>query len=242
MKKFKLICSAIVAFTVLALAGCDLEISDSEKVKYYTAEFDTETALPQTITKAGIDMKLDPMTGFKKSDDSAWTKNDGVSFSFYLSGYTSDWSMIFQVPSGNWGSTTAHYCENSSWKANAYGCQDGNGAWDQFNNVNCFVTISMDYSAGTMTYYKDGVQVTVYGSGTNGGFAGKDDGFPDVSEWIKSLIDDIAESGIYCIHPSDTWANDSAGSYSMKYFTLDVAVDADGAKAKYDAYTASLAE
>ena len=32
MKKFKLICSAIVAFTVLALAGCDLEISDSEKV------------------------------------------------------------------------------------------------------------------------------------------------------------------------------------------------------------------
>lgn len=32
MKKFKTICSAIVAFTVLALAGCDMEVPDSEKV------------------------------------------------------------------------------------------------------------------------------------------------------------------------------------------------------------------
>ena len=93
-----------------------------------------------------------------------------------------------------------------------------------------------------MTYYKDGQKVTVYGTGTNGGFAGADAGFLDVSEWIKSLIDDIAESGIYCIHPSDSWANAGAGSYSMKSFTLDVAVDADGAKAKYDAYTASVSE
>jgi len=242
MKKLKLICSAIAAFGLLALAGCDLEIDESDKVYYFSSEFNTDEALPQTVKKAGIDMKLDPMTNFKKSDNSAWTKADGVSFSFYLSGYTSDWSMIFQVPSGNWGSTTAHYCEDSTWKANAYGCQDGNGTWDQFNNVDCFVTISMDYSTGTMTYYKDGQKVTVYGTGTNGGFSGKDAGFPDVSEWIKSLIDDIAESGIYCIHPSDTWANGSAGSYSMKYFTLDVAVDDDGAKAKYDAYTASASE
>ena len=242
MKKFKTICSAIVAFTVLALAGCDMEVPDSEKVEYFSAEFVTDEKLPQTLSRAGIDMKLAPMTGFKKADDSAWTKEDGVSFSFYLTGYTSDWSMIFQVPSGNWGTTTAHYCENSVWKSNAYGCQADNGAWDQFNNVACFVTISMDYSEGTMTYYKDGQKVTVYGTGTNGGFAGADAGFPDVSEWIKSLIDDIAESGIYCIHPSDSWANAGAGSYSMKSFTLDVAVDADGAKAKYDAYTASVSE
>ena len=36
MKKFKTICSAIVAFTVLALAGCDMEVPDSEKVEYLT--------------------------------------------------------------------------------------------------------------------------------------------------------------------------------------------------------------
>ncbi|MBR0100508.1 MAG: hypothetical protein IJP90_12475 [Treponema sp.] len=244
MKKLKTICSAIAALTMLALAGCDLEVPDSEKVEFYASDFSTDEKLPQTIAKAGIDMKLDPMTSFKKSDDSAWTKEDGVSFSFYLTGYTKDWSMIFQVPSGNWGTTTAHYCENSVWKANAWGCQNGNGTFDQFNNVDCFVTISMDYSTGTMTYYKDGQKVTVYGTGTNGGFNGGDAAFPlsDVSEWIKSLIDDIAESGIYCIHPSDSWANAGAGSYSMKSFTLDVAVDADGAKAKYDAYTASVSE
>ncbi|WP_407428468.1 hypothetical protein [Treponema sp.] len=34
MKKFKLICSAIAAFTLLALAGCDLEIPEKSKVYY----------------------------------------------------------------------------------------------------------------------------------------------------------------------------------------------------------------
>ncbi|MBQ4378114.1 MAG: hypothetical protein II821_02815 [Treponema sp.] len=36
MKKMKTICSAIVAFTALALAGCDLELPDSAKVLYNT--------------------------------------------------------------------------------------------------------------------------------------------------------------------------------------------------------------
>ncbi len=46
MKKLKLICSAIVAFSVLALAGCDLELPDSAKVHYNTAAiiYDTGTA------------------------------------------------------------------------------------------------------------------------------------------------------------------------------------------------------
>ena len=46
MKKLKLICSAIVAFSVLALAGCDLELPDSAKVYYNSGEttFDKGTA------------------------------------------------------------------------------------------------------------------------------------------------------------------------------------------------------
>ena len=46
MKKLKLICSAIVAFSVLALAGCDLELPDSAKVHYNTGAtiYDTGVA------------------------------------------------------------------------------------------------------------------------------------------------------------------------------------------------------
>ncbi len=36
MKKFKLFCSAIAALTMLALAGCDLEVPEGDKVEYKT--------------------------------------------------------------------------------------------------------------------------------------------------------------------------------------------------------------
>ncbi len=46
MKKLKLICSAIAAFGLLALAGCDLELDDSAKVLYKdSVTFDTGVAV-----------------------------------------------------------------------------------------------------------------------------------------------------------------------------------------------------
>lgn len=53
-------------------------------------------------------------------------------------------------------------------------------------------------------------------------------------------MDDIESTGIYCIHPSDSWANGNADGYKMKYFVVDVAVDDDGAKSKYDDYKANI--
>ena len=248
MKKFNLICSAIAAFGMLALAGCDLTIPESKKCEYATADYEVET-LPYLLE--GVvqkDSVLEPLNGVKKSDGTTWSTSDGVSISFYLSSYTSDWSMIFQVPSSNWGTTTAHYCEDKIWQANAYGNQDGNGTWDQFNNNDCFITISMDYTHSNMTYYKNGEAVTVYGKEdsegnalTKGGFKDHDAAF-DTDTWVQNILDDISEYGIYCIHPTDSWANASAGDYKMKYFVVDVAVDADGAEAKYEAYKAYVGE
>ena len=240
MKKIKF-CSAIAAFFMLALAGCDLEIPESMKAPYADADYEVKE-LP--FVNAGYvpqDAVLEPLNGAKLSGGEEWdVEEDGISISFYLTGYTSDWSMIFQVLSSNFGTTTAHQCNNKLWVKNSFGCADGNGTWDQFNNQDCYVTISMDYDAGTMTYYKNGQKVTVYGGDTSPyGFAASDFTITG-KEWVQGIMDDIADYGIYCMHPTDTWANGNAGDYKMKYFVVDVAVDDDGANTKYDDYKANI--
>lgn len=241
MKKIKF-CSAIAAFFMLALAGCDLEIPESMKPQYADANYEVKE-LP--FVNAGYvpqDTVLQALNGAKLSGGEEWdVEEDGISLSFYLTGYTSDWSMIFQVPSSNWGSTTAHICNNKVWVANSFGNAADNGTWDQFNNQDCYVTISMDYDAGTMTYYKNGEKVTVYGGDTSPyGFNTFGSTTITGKEWVQNIMDDIESTGIYCIHPSDSWANGNAGGYKMKYFVVDVAVDDDGAKSKYDDYKANI--
>lgn len=240
MKKIKF-CSAIAAFFMLALAGCDLEIPESMKAPYADADYEVKE-LP--FVNAGYvpqDTVLEPLNGAKLSGGEEWdVEEDGISLSFYLTGYTSDWSMIFQVPSANWGTTTAHQCNNKVWLKNSFGNAADNGTWDQFNNQDCYVTISMDYDAGTMTYYKNGQKVTVYGGDTSPyGFAVSEFTITG-KEWVQGIMDDIADFGIYCMHPTDTWVNGNAGDYKMKYFVVDVAVDDDGAKSKYDDYKANI--
>lgn len=238
MKRFKLFCSAIAALTVLALAGCDMEVPDSEKVEILEDNADpvemSVTKLPYLVEgRVGPDSSLAALKGAKKADGTEWTAKDGLSISFYMTNYKSDWSMIFQVPSSNFGTTTAHYCDNKTWKANAYGCQSGNGTWDEFITSKCFVTISMDYVNHTMTFYKDGEKVTVYGTGEKGGFDVYDAAF-DTDAWVTNILKDIESNGIYCIHPSDSWANASQGRYTLSYFYVDESLDDNGAKDVYD--------
>ncbi|MBR4323797.1 hypothetical protein [Treponema sp.] len=71
MKKFKTICSAIVAFTVLALAGCDMEVPDSEKVDI----------IPGLVMNgSGTASYGDSMTAYSKAMIGTW------SISTYLDG------------------------------------------------------------------------------------------------------------------------------------------------------------
>lgn len=243
MKKIKF-CSAIAAFFMLALAGCDLEIPESIKAPYAEADY-TVQELP--FVNPGYvpqDAVLEPLNGAKLSGGEEWdVEEDGISISFFLSGYTSDWSLIFQVPSSNFGTTTAHICTNKTWVANSFGNAADNGTWDQFNNNDCYVTISFDYDAGTMTYYKNGTKVTVYGGDTSPyGFSTWGSTTITGKQWVQGIMDDIADYGIYCMHPTDTWANGNAGDYKMKYFVVDVAVDDDGATTKYENYKNFIGE
>ena len=237
MKKIKSICSAIAALFMLALAGCDLEIPESVKPDLASADYAVKT-LPYVVEGyVPQDTVLEPLEDVEDYDYEV----DGLSLSFYLSGYSSDWSMIFQTPSSNWGTTTMHICNNKAWVVNSYGCADGNGAYDQFNKNDCYVTISMNFENGTMTYYKNGEQVTVYGGETSP-YGWKYWGSTTITgkDWVQTILDEVYLYGIYCIHPSDSWANGNAGDYTMQYFVVDKEVDADGAKAKYEAAKAYI--
>lgn len=242
MKKTNIICSAIAAFSMLALAGCDLVIPESQKCHYASADFEVET-LPYVIGGTVLkDSVLEPLESAEKSDGDTWEVEDGVSLSFWLEGYTDDWSQIFQVQSANFGTTTMHQCAGKIWQHNSYGCSAGNGSWDQFLGVDCYLTISMDYNAGTMSFYKNGELVTVYGGDEAPYGAAAWEFSVTGKEWVQGIIQDICDDGIYCIHPSDSWAYGKNGDYKMKYFVVDEAVDADGAAAKYNDYLAFIGE
>ena len=63
MKKLKLICSAIAALSVLALAGCDLEIPEKSKVYYNSnVTFDKGVASAADWT-SGLGIGFSPMYG-----------------------------------------------------------------------------------------------------------------------------------------------------------------------------------
>lgn len=212
---------------MLALAGCDLEIPKDKELVYAQGGMEV-SELPVTKPSIVKDDSLEPLYGVTKADGTEWTTADGLSISFYLEGYTNDWSMIFQVPSGNWGTTTAHQCENSGWVANAFGNAAGNGVWDQFNNVECYVTISIS-ADGYMKFYKDGELVTTYGGDAPGGFAVCEFKITP-GKWVQNILSDIENEGIYCIHPTDSWANGNAGDYFMTYFIVDRALSDEEAK------------
>ena len=63
MKRFKLFCSAIAALTVLALAGCDMEVPDSEKVN----------VIPGLVMSGkGATSYGDTMTAYSKAMIGSW--------------------------------------------------------------------------------------------------------------------------------------------------------------------------
>ena len=245
MKKFKTICSAIAALTVLALAGCDLNVPDGDKVEYPVPEEDSVEKLPYTKDTVSIGTTLSPLSGTKTSDGSAWTIDKGLSFSFALSGLDSDWTQIFHTNSGNFGLTCMHYCEKGAWKANVWptnnvddkenGYPSENSPAKTYNvylGTDCYVTISL--TKQDITFYKDGEKMFHYADDgkTKVGY-NADSAFPGMESWCTGVLTDLLNSG--CEYRSkDTWT--SSIKYNMTNFEIDIAVDADGAKAKYDVY------
>ncbi len=149
----------------------------------------------------------------------AITEETGLSISFDLSGYTSDWSMVFLTANGNIGLTDLHYCENSVWKKNAWinSNQNGNSAYDVFLNKDCRVKIV--FFGNQIEWYKDDVKVCTYN--TSGGYS-SDDNFPAIADYVKGIINAVSSMGM-TVHTSDIWANAESGTYTMSNLTIDTA-------------------
>ena len=238
---------------MLALAGCDLEIPKDKELAYMQGGMEV-SELPVTKPSIVKDDSLEPLYGVTKADGTEWTTADGLSISFYLEGYTNDWSMIFQTDAGSFALTCLQYCENGDWQANAwpvgYPSENSPAAtYDVYLNADCFVTINITPS--DITFYKNGDKMFHYADGDADeggdtkkiGWAGDSPSsisgkyFPaTMSKWCTGILDAIQDEGIYCIHPTDSWANGSAGDYSMTYFIVKEAIDADGAAALYENY------
>ena len=189
------------------------DTSDSAKGEYLFAnKEETSIALPYNVSgTVEQDTKIPALTSI--------TEESGVSITFDISGYASDWSMVFLTENGNIGLTDLHYCEDSVWKANAWinSAQNNNSAYDVFLNTNCNVKIVL--SGSSIEWYKDNVKVCTYN--TSGGYS-SDETFPTMENYVSGIITAISSSGM-TVHPSDPWANASQGGYTISNLTIDLA-------------------
>lgn len=245
MKKNKLIASAIAAIMMLALTGCDLTIRDGNKISVLNASaIDTEkdiTKFPFAVEASesdgliGPDSSIGPFKNLKDFD-----KDSGISISFAVKGLGSDWTMLFQLPSGNIGLTCLHSCSNKEWKANLWptGYPTENSpaqAYDVYLNSKDFIYVTISMHGDEIVFYKDGERMFGYSDSVEGCHGG-DPAFPTIENYVTSLINDIAEYGFYCIHPSDSWALGTGGNYLMKNLSFHFAVSDDEAEKMYNSW------
>lgn len=236
MKIFKLMGAvAAAALTVLSVSSCDLEVR--EKLQLPSADLGDIEVPYSRSGKIITDSKVSYVDGINT--------DTGVSFSYYAQGgCASDWGMIIVTQSGNIGGTCLHYKENSAWKANAwygdaadtYGEGYGVDYLAYKNAVNsdegAYVTITLDSKSDSISWYLNGNLYVTY----NSGCTAKDAAFPDMSEWIDSMVKEINMNG-FTINPSDSWANQGNAYKVIKDLSVNTAMTAEEVKAAYEAYS-----
>lgn len=226
---------AAAALTVLSVSSCDLEVR--EKLQLPSADLGNIEVPYSRSGKIITDSKVSYVDGINT--------DTGVSFSYYAQGgCASDWGMIIVTQSGNIGGTCLHYKENSVWKANAwykdatntYGEGYGVDYLAYKNAVNsdegAYVTITLDSKSDSISWYLNGNLYVTYNSGRTA----KDATFPDMSEWIDSMVQEINMNG-FTINPSDSWANAGNAYNVIKDLSVNKAMTAEEAKAAYEAYS-----
>ena len=175
MKRLKILCSAIAAFSMLALAGCDLEIADGDKPDYLLTEIEA-TSLPITYNeKLLYGTTVNPMGDLINS-------STGLSVSFVyklatsVSDNTYEWETPIKLsdssalniiyidfgPLGVWlEAGGANKFEGDATAGGGVGSDNGSGndAWRTFcqnENAHC---MTVNFNAdGSIVYYKDGVE------------------------------------------------------------------------------------
>ena len=226
---------AAAALTVLSVSSCDLEVR--EKLSLPSADLGDIEVPYSRSGKIITDSKVSYVKGINT--------DTGVSISYYVQGgCASDWGMIIVTQSGNIGGTCLHYKENSVWKANAwykdatntYGEDYGVDYLAYKNAVNsdegAYVTITLDSKSDSISWYLNGNLYVTYNSGRTA----KDAEFPDMSEWIDSMVKEINMNG-FTINPSDSWANAGNAYNVIKDLSVNKAMNAEEAKAAYEAYS-----
>lgn len=226
---------AAAALTVLSVSSCDLEVR--EKLSLPSADLGDIKVPYSRSGKIITDSKVSYVGGINT--------DTGVSFSYYVQGgCASDWGMIIVTQSGNIGGTCLHYKENSVWKANAW-YEDATNTYGEGygvdylaykNAVNsdegAYVTITLDSKSDSISWYLNGNLYVTYNSGRTA----KDPAFPDMSEWIDSMVQEINMNG-FTINPSDSWANAGNAYNVIKDLSVNKAMTAEEAKAAYEAYS-----
>lgn len=227
---------AAAALTVLSVSSCDLEVR--EKLSLPSADLGDIEVPYSRSGKIITDSKVSYVGGINT--------DTGVSISYYVQGgCASDWGMIIVTQSGNIGGTCLHYKENSVWKANAwygdatntYGEGYTGENWDAYKNAvnsdeGAYVTITLDSKSDSISWYLNGNLYVTYNSGRTA----KDPEFPDMSEWIDSMVKEINMNG-FTINPSDSWANQGNAYKVIKDLSVNKAMTAEEAKAAYEAYS-----
>lgn len=236
MKIIKLMGAVVAAaLTVLSVSSCDLEVR--EKLSLPSADLGDIEVPYSRSGKIITDSKVSYVGGINT--------DTGVSFSYYAQGgCASDWGMIIVTQSGNIGGTCLHYKENSVWKANAW-YEDATNTYGEGygvdylaykNAVNsdegAYVTITLDSKSDSISWYLNGNLYVTYNSGRTA----KDAAFPDMSEWIDSMVQEINMNG-FTINPSDSWANAGNAYNVIKDLSVNKAMTAEEAKAAYEAYS-----
>lgn len=237
MKIIKLMGAVVAAaLTVLSVSSCDLEVR--EKLSLPSADLGDIEVPYSRSGKIITDSKVSYVKGINT--------DTGVSISYYVQGgCASDWGMIIVTQSGNIGGTCLHYKENSAWKANAwykdatntYGKGYTDADWDAYKNAvnsdeGAYVTITLDSKSDSISWYLNGNLYVTYNSGRTA----KDAAFPDMSEWIDSMVKEINMNG-FTINPSDSWANQGNAYKVIKDLSVKTAMTAEEAKAAYEAYS-----
>lgn len=227
---------AAAALTVLSVSSCDLEVR--EKLSLPSADLGDIEVPYSRSGKIITDSKVSYVDGINT--------DTGVSFSYYAQGgCASDWGMIIVTQSGNIGGTCLHYKENSEWKANAwyndatntYGEGYTGENWDAYKNAvnsdeGAYVTINLDSESDSISWYINGSLYVTYNSGRTS----QDAAFPDMSDWIDSMVQEINMNG-FTINPSDPWANAGNAYNVIKDLSVNTAMTAEEVKAAYEAYS-----
>ena len=222
MKKLKLLCSAIAALALFALASCDLEIRDLYSNDHsFDGDESGKSAWPFKING-----EVKPNAYFEAPKDKAIFDN-GISVSFKIvNKQGTDWNLnILQTESTVIYLCILHNGTYDLFPQFASKVTDGEGedvaddVWATYVNSDSFVTISFN-DDGSIAFYKDGALVVKYaedsteaGKGTAGAVN-------------KTFLAEASEGG-FTLLPK------------VRSLTIAPAVDDSAAKELYDDFVAN---